>query len=235
MRVWRFSDPDDDVFARASLRGTWSKAGAVCPDCTASTVQRVQPLIIEWEPGSDTIGDFAWPGFDSELAISDRALRVLREVGVAGFDPGPVEMIQKPKFEAPVSPRTSHRRRVRLPYAGPRLHDLWVTAWANPDRNRSSVSVVSTCQACGRVEYRLDGVERIEKLWDAERRELRRVHHPRQSEKGLFVPAGALPSAVSVFRVTEFPSWICCTEGVRSAITTSGLENVTFLELGEVI
>ena len=83
MKLWRFSDPRDYQYARASRRGTWE----------GRPPRRVKPLVIEWEPDSNVIGDFTWPGFDSDIVITDRVGAAMKEAGVTGLDLAPVENV----------------------------------------------------------------------------------------------------------------------------------------------
>ena len=40
MKIWRLIDPNDDRYARASRRGTWSPGKGLCPECKASREER---------------------------------------------------------------------------------------------------------------------------------------------------------------------------------------------------
>ncbi len=96
VRIWRFSDPRDDRFAATGRRDAWvgGAPDGVCPSCTASRQVRAQPLVMAWEPGSDRIGDFTWPGFGSEVVVTDGALGALSRF--EGFEPGPLEVVEDP-------------------------------------------------------------------------------------------------------------------------------------------
>ena len=43
MKIWRLVDPNDDRYARASRRGTWSLGKGVCRECTASSSTASSP------------------------------------------------------------------------------------------------------------------------------------------------------------------------------------------------
>jgi hypothetical protein len=225
VRVYRFTDPRDERYARASRRGAWLAGdGDVCGSCTASRQQRAQPLRIVWEPGSEVVGDFTWPGFDSEAVITDRVLAELRPLG--GFEPGPIEMIDDPE----IADRGASR--VSLPYEGPSLFEVWVTTWVGVDRARSSVSLEHACAACGAEQWEVTGVERWNSKFDRTLQQLVRTKSERQAGSGLTVHPDDLGGA-GIFRVREFPAWIFCIEGVREAVQTAGFSNVSFLEMGE--
>jgi hypothetical protein len=181
--------------------------------------------VIEWEPDSDIVGDFAWPGFDTDIVITDHVGNVLKEAGVNGFELAPVEMVSNSEE----SKRASKKPRVKLPYAGPQLWDLWVTAWAELDRERSTVKLIGK-QPDGSEHYEVSGVERREANWDQQRMELVKKRHPRIEGQGLFVR-----SDEGIFRVAEFPGWILCTDEVKQLIESHDFTNVSFLEMGEVL
>jgi hypothetical protein len=215
MKLWRFSDPSDLRYARASRRGTWEGTPA----------RRVRPLVIEWEPDSDLVGDFTWPGFDTDIVIMERVGKALKEAGVTGFELAPVQMVDNSEE----SKRASKKPRVKLPYVGPQLWDLWVTARAQLDRDRSSVKMLGK-QADGSEQYEVSGVERREAIWDQQRMELVKRRHPRIDGQGLFVRA-----ETGIFRIAEFPGWILCVDEVKQLIESHSLTNVSFLEMGEVV
>lgn len=225
MKLWRFSDPSDHKYAHAGRRGSWSQAqGGVCPECTASRQIREQPLVIAWEPGSDEVGDFSCPGFDSEVVVTDRVLRVLRD-HFGGFEAGPVEMTEDPDVP-------KRAKRVRLPYRGPSLHELWVTAWVHLDPQRSTVELEHKCRTCGDERWQLYGVERWDSHFDSEHKRHVRTKSERLPRAGVFVKEADL-GGKDIFRVHEFPGWIFCTEPVRELIEKEGFTNVSFLEMGE--
>ena len=235
MIVWQFTDPCEYDYARASRRGTWSPSPApgVCPECTASQQQRVQPLIVEWEPDSDVIGDFVWPGFDDEVVVTDRAFTSLAE-HFSGFEAGPVEMYQDPKLRRPKRITKRSKPRVWLPYEGPMLHDLWVTTWVHVDMRRSSVRQTKKCLKCGYESYEVDGVEEHSSRWDEELEDTVKIHKPRAPGKGLFI-TGSILWGADIFKVHEFPGCVLCTDRVRDYILREGFTNVGFLEVGTVM
>ncbi len=183
----------------------------------------MQPLVMVWEPGSCEVGDFTWPGFDSEVVATSAVLDVLDQFD--GFKPGPVEIV-----EDPGTPRRG--KRVRLPYDGPPLHELWVTAWVGMDRERSSAELAHACAACKAERWELYGGERWESSFDQDLQKLVRVKTSRPPGAGIYVREATLGGA-SIFRVEEFPGWVFCTDLVREVVETEGFSNVSFLEMGE--
>lgn len=79
MRVYHFAEPFDYRYARAGRRGTWfpNPGPGVCPECTASRQDRIAPLILEWLPDSDQVGDFTWPGVNDEVVVTQRVREFL--------------------------------------------------------------------------------------------------------------------------------------------------------------
>ena len=214
MKLWRFSDPGGSRFARASRRGSWE----------GSPARRVRPLVIEWEPDSKIIGDFTWPGFDSDIIVTGTVATKAQQAGISGFELGPIEMVENSE----PAKRRSKKPTVKLPYSGPQLWDLWVTAWTRVDRDRSTVREVE--REDGTEHLEAVGVERREMTWDQQRMELVTVLQPRLEGQGLVVPA-----IQGIFRVKEFPAWIFCTDDVKRLVEERGFTNVSFLEMGDVL
>lgn len=216
MKLWRFTDPCDYRFARASrVGGTWQDG---------EYRFRSRNILIEWEPDSDVVGDFTWPGLDTDLVVTDRVGKALHDAGISGFELRSVEMQENSE----PAKRRSKKPRVRLPYKGPPLWDFWVTAWTAMDREHSTVDEV--VRDDGSRHFELVGAQRREKSWDQQRMELVSVLHPRVAGQGLFVPR-----TQGVFRVDEFPAWMFCTDDVRALIEKHNFTNVSFLEMGEVL
>jgi len=230
MIIWQFDDPMDPTYAVATRRGTWEPlAGKMCPECSGSGQKRIRPLIIEWEPGSNLVGDFVWPGLGGDVIVSEPAMTALDE-HFSGFELAPVEMRENSERSA----RVRSTRIVAFPYRGVRLFDLWVNCWVHMIPELSSVELGNVCSTCGRKEYELRGVERWETTWNQERLELVKHHHPRKANQGLFVRAQDMQGA-DIFRVYEFPGCILCTDAVKELVEGNAFTNVRFLEMGEVI
>ncbi len=214
MRLWQFSEPFDYHFARANrVGGTWQEG---------EYRERRRPIVVEWKPDSDVVGDFTWPGLDTDILVADRVGVALKEARIDGFELRKVEMVENSNAE-----RSSNKPRVKLPYSGPQLSDLWVTAWTNIDRERSTVTRIDADD--GAVHFELAGAQRREKVWDQRRMELTTQIHPRLEGQGLFVPP-----IRGIFRVEEFPGSIFCCDTVKHLIEESGFTNVSFLEMGDV-
>jgi len=183
----------------------------------------VKPLILEWERGSNAIGDFSWPGFGDNVAVTTRVREELAH-RFRGFEFGPVEI---------ESTRTSGQRQTdRSHDAEAQLCELWVTTNVGMDPERSSAWLVKRCGACGREEYMLEDVEREQTEWDADSKQLVRHRFRRRPGRGLYIGERTLDGA-SIFHVREFPAWILCTDPVKQSIEMKGFTNVAFFESGE--
>jgi len=124
-------------FARYTYSGTWSD-GILCPKCRQSTERLVPPLLLEWEEGSDVLGDFAWAGGFRTPVVTDEARRRL-----SFLDPdvawGKVQVV-------PPERKRARHKRIPYPYTGPKL---W---WLRPkhrvfmDREQAKRLL---CPGCG--------------------------------------------------------------------------------------
>jgi hypothetical protein len=185
----------------------------------------VKPLLMVWEAGPTEIGDFTWPGFDSDVVVNSRALRIVSEFG--GFLPGPVKIVEE-------GGRTKAKSTSDVDREDPSLSELWVTKWVGIDRHRSSADLVHTCARCGTEQWEIFGVEDWTSSYDLDRQRLIRTKTRRESGAGVIVQEDAL-GADSIFRLIEFPAWVLCTDKVRSAIERAALANVSLLEVGQIV
>jgi len=211
IRVFAFHDPWDGRYAHAVRRGTWypSPGPGLCPECGSARQKIVPPLVIEWLPGSDTVGDFTWPGFDTEIVVSEG---VRRELGARfrGVEFQPMEMWQSPRLKRPQRANRRTRPRVWLPYEGPPLWSMWVTAYAHLDMDRSGWTVERVCSTCGRV----------------------RRKGPPEGEWPLYVDP-ATWEGEEIFGLHE-SGLVFCIEEVKRFIEGAGFTNVSFLEEGVI-
>lgn len=213
-------------FAQAAAVGTWVPESGLCPECGVPYRKLVQPLVIEWLKDSDVVADFTSAGLVG-LVVTERVVNGLQRAGFREFEPGPVEMVEDPKVP-------KRAKIVRLPYQGPPLFDLWVTAWVHADLARSSAVLKQDCPECGVKRWELEGIEKVRSGYDRERRELFELHTPRTGGKGALILEAGL-KGIDIFRIVEFPSWVCCTERVRDFVQEEGYTNAVFCEIGETI
>lgn len=168
--------------------------------------------MIEWNrPASDPVGDFSWPGFDSEVVIRKKALDLLRDFD--GWEPTPVEIVGTIRHQE-----------------DPELRELWVTEMVDLDQGLSSATLDSTCGTCGSDRWTLHDAERFETTWDPDAGDLLIDRIPRKGP-GIVVRA----AHAAILRVRQFPAWILCTEPVRDALIVGECTNLDFLEMGETV
>lgn len=210
MTLWCFKDPMDDRFACAGRLGEWDDSD-----------ERVQPLIIEWDPGSDQIGDFTMLGFDGDCLITARAAAILKKAGVTGFELGPVKM--QPHSEA--AKRRSKKPCVAVPYKGPEVGELWVTGNVDFDPKRTTFRREK--RSDGSHRYVFTGVETTVEIWKEDSYSLRT--RKRLPGKGIFVR-----TKLDIFRVPPAGA-IFCSDAVKKLCEKHELTNIAFAEMGEFL
>ena len=228
MKLWRIGDPLDYRYAQAGFLGTRTP-GRLCPGCTASSEGRARPLIFEWEPGSKVVGDFVWAAI-SYVAAQATVFEVLSQ-RFSGFEGGPVHIVEAPKISK--RPEKYRKHRIVLPYEGPELIELWVTESVEMDMERSTVEVEKTCSDCGRVFYRIDGVERSTFHFNKENYEYRKFRIPRTPGAGIFIRSGQL-NGNDVFKVPGI-GWTFCTDRFKRFVNEQQFTNISFWEMGDII
>ncbi len=130
-------------FAHYSIVGTWTYLRDPCKKCNYYWQRIVAPLLIQWEPSTEVIGDFSWDGpFGTKFVVTER---VVDKMNLMGFDC----LFSEVQYVRP----DRKRNVVPFPYAGPRLRWCQPTAMVSLDMERSVVAVVSHCLECGDVRY----------------------------------------------------------------------------------
>ena len=202
--------------------GTWTgSTGGVCPECKASSETRAKPLILAWEAGSALVGHFVWPGL-SEVVATERVFLAL-ESNLGGFERGPIQMVDEPGYPRRGQPR------MRLPYEGPRLYELWTTAWVNADLERSTLRLE---RALRPVWNRILEARRCRTVGEHVRPKdgLVRTRTGRSPHAGIYIPHADLGGA-DILRVVETPAWVFCTDAVRDLVHEQAFTNVDFFEM----
>ncbi|QOJ00936.1 MAG: hypothetical protein HRU70_10685 [Phycisphaeraceae bacterium] len=156
--------------------------------------------------------------------MTDSVGKALADARVEGYELRPVQMQENSE----PAKRRSKKPMIKLPYSGPKLWDLWVTAWTRLDRDRSSVT--EERREDGKVTYKVSGVQHVETSWDQQCMELVKRMQPRIPEEGVFVQP-----VRGIFRVEELPAWIYCTDDVKRLVEEHNFTNVSFLEMGDVL
>ena len=168
-----------------------------------------RPPVLEWEPASQIVGDFVWARSDASVVVVAKSVGAALAEKFQGF-----ELASKPL--------------IALPYHGPELADLRVTAWAHIDLERSDVKRSTSDDA----SYVVEGAETWETGWDLESMRSKRIRLPRSPGGGLYIQRSSVTG--DIFGVHEFPSWIFCTGEVRTFVQRQEFTNVDFLEMGEL-
>lgn len=146
-----------------SAVGTWSP-GIVCPECTGSTEILIEPLLVEWEPGSDIIADFSWSALFCICIIRHRVVRFLKQ---QGFECE----FARVEYVSPSARLKKREQRVAYPYDRPRLKWLRTTGAVALDTRRCGLESISCCATCGSCEFTYKRSEIIidKKAWRGEK------------------------------------------------------------------
>lgn len=211
----------DDRYAIALPRGA-SANFQRChePDGQIAWEESRQPLILEWDPGDKwhrnptRLGDFTLAG--GSVAVKRYIAEELR-VLFSGWEPGPVELLPGPP---------------ELAFDNDVLREMWVTAWVEPNMERSTFEVFQQCPTCGKTLLLLTGeqVERGDTLLKGGDG-VAKQSVPRMPGQGLFVRESDL-AGVSIFRTEQFGGPFV-TEDFANYVRRRGFTNVDFREVGE--
>jgi len=130
-------------FTHFSAVGTWANEKEPCQTCNWHWQRIVSPLVVQWEPSTDLIGDFSWDGpFGHTFVVKESVAERLK---TTQFECSfyPVEYV-KPERD---------RSTVQFPYEGEKL--LWCecSAKLDVDMTASGIRLESSCPACGDVRY----------------------------------------------------------------------------------
>lgn len=150
-------------FASFKAVGTWRDEREPCRACGWHWQGVAPPLLVEWEPSSDIIGDFSWDGpFGYVFVVQDRVVKFLKATAF-GCPFLPVEVVR------PSSKRKD--RIVPFPYQGPNLTWCWCDIFVDLDQQASQVKLESSCLVCGDVRYtfRNKGIVIRRQKWNGEK------------------------------------------------------------------
>lgn len=228
--IWCVDSAFESNFAECGIRSPWETQNRPCLSCyKGATTIIPYPLVIEWLPGSNVVGDFSWPGCGRAIIkkrISDDMLKrfsmlELREI----------EMIQDHHLRVPKN-KSKAKQRVWLPYDGEPLVEL-VPLCCFPESPRTTNRVAFRCDVCGRETTQLEGFELKEHRWDQIKQDLVPYMKPREAGRGLFISRNFVKDC-PIFRVESFLSSIFCLNEFKNFIEDQGYTNIDFLEYGEV-
>lgn len=233
MKLYSLAEPRNSQFAYASRLGSWEDEDRICPECTRSLARRVQPIVIEWEPGSELIGDFVWPWVGTDIVTK---IEVFRELNTkfGGLESGTVEMVQNTKLKRPLRTTVRTKPRIWLPYQGPTLVELLPTEWVHVDKEKSSLRLIKHCSMCDTDFYAIDGIESKTIDWDKDQMQPVEIHTRRIPGKGVFVNSIKTHQS-SIFRLVELPGMVICNMEVKEYIENQGYTNIDFMEIGDAL
>lgn len=131
------------AYAHFSVVGTWANERESCRVCGWHWQTIIPPLLVQWEPSTDVIGDFSWDGpFGYTFIVKNQVAEALKAI-----------QIECEFFRAEhVSPERK-RNTVPFPYNGPTLFWGQCSAIVDLDMKASGVTRESSCSACGDVRY----------------------------------------------------------------------------------
>jgi hypothetical protein len=183
-QFYRFDTPSKPAaFARFAALGSW-KSAEICKTCGQHGSEYAEPLLVEWEPGTDVIGDFSWGG--SACIVKDSVKDFLNQ---HGFNTSFSTAIEYQKFKWTERLGGRHKR-VKYPYEGPNLSWLRAIDRVEIDIEKSNIDRQPDCRTCGRlrIQVRRDGLHINDKSWNGEK-----LFSVKQfSKSGMFISEEAL-------------------------------------------
>jgi hypothetical protein len=227
MNLWALEDPMDDAYAWAGWRGSWTEGGSLCDVCGAPSSRRCPPLILEWESGSNLIGDFTCTGVTEGWAVKAHVIGDLL-ARFRGFEKSEVCILERKR-----SSKSGRRRKALAPEAGEELYELWVTHQAHIDLSRSTGEFRRNCSTCGSKAFDPEGVEFHDSKWIPEMGILAPVHRQRVDGMGIFVRREELGNA-DIFALHE-RGGVYCTSEFKDFIIQNNYSNIDFIHMGEII
>lgn len=218
--IWKIQIPVGSGFAELN-RYYKEPKGEKCPKCGSIINPIRETLTVEWDDGSDQVGDFVNAGAD--IVLQDRVAEQLRRIA-SGFTTAAITFYDHPNLRKPATaPEGDTEARIWLPYEGPPVSQLIVERKV-PLADRSTVEVDRICEACSTIRYkRIVGVQK----------KTRSLSKPRVEGQGLFVHGGDLKGDEIFSPIGT--SLTLCTNKVREFIESEGFSNVELLEYGDVI
>lgn len=158
-------DSDCYEFADFFPNGTYLHEN-ICKECLMPIIGKpyfVEPYQIEWQVGSDLIGDFSWVRCDYNILIREKVKNFLQErVFECGF--GKTEIV-------PPERKRKKVRRVEYPYEGENLYLLLAKKSLNLDIKKTGLKVKLDCKVCGNLmhTFQRDGIVIPKNEWSGEK------------------------------------------------------------------
>lgn len=216
MKIWQLQIPHRAVFA--DLLDIYVETTHYpCNGCKKSELPN---LLVEWEDGSDKIGDFVSPlsRIVARESVADQIINNLK-----GFKKVEIEMFDHPNLYRPKKRNARTPKRVWLPYTGPPLCELQTTKKVTPHK-KSTVVIENQCSKCGSLTYkRVEGLEERDS----------RGHTPRTPGMGFFITKDEIGDYD--FFSPKYTGYTLCTDRAKEFIESQNFSNIEFLEAGNVI
>lgn len=161
MKIYLLIETDNNSYAGFGHLGTWSKTTEKCEICQYDNQILIEPLKIEWWPGSDRIGDLSWCSYT--FIVSEEVKTFLMQNKFES-EFGKV-VVEKP------TEKKRGQKRVAWPYNGPLLHWTKPLKRINLDINKSGLTIYSKCVVCGRIRYnfQMNNIIINQKDWNGEK------------------------------------------------------------------
>ncbi len=229
--IWKLHRAFDTAFAECLHGSPRETIAKPCPKCYADATYRVPyPILIEWSPGSDVLGEFIWPG-DGRIIVKMCVFETIQaRFPVVRSDT--VQMMQDPKLRIPKNKKRA-RARIWLPYDGPPLVEL-IPTYRTRVHPKTTWELSDPCEVCGKSSKRLIGFEEKMHRWDQQKQDLVPNWKAREPGKGLFISRSAI-AGYPIFFVEELSTPIFCTDEFKHFIEEQGFTNIDFLNWGELV
>jgi hypothetical protein len=160
-------------YASFTHTGTWVD-DRLCNSCGRASSRLAEPLLVEWDKGSNRVGDFSYCGY---TVIATKCVRDFLIEHTFEFEYRYVEVV-RPDNDANLE------KRVPYPYTGPELFWIVPRIHIPLDPGRSGVRQRGRCDLCGMTDWSFarDGIVVDRSQWN----------HEKVFEIEQFVPAGAI-------------------------------------------
>ena len=195
MNLYKLDEYRPYLYKRAIRRGTWVSE--------ENHEKRVPPLLIEWLPGSDLLGDFVWPGFGGDVMVK-KDVGIELEKYFSGFSLKPVLLEQTSKEVSEYS-------------------DVWVKYLVNYDFNRTTIINDGLF-----IKEEGEHYKKSKNILG----QIKEKCIAREKTKGLFISRNYFNDP-SFFKLVDHPSWIFCTEEVKVFLDQKKYTNIRCVEVGE--
>lgn len=144
MKIYLIKEPSkNEGFAEFSHVGTWSD-GDICEECENTTERLIEPLLIEWEPGYDMIGDFSWCGYTSVIQPHVKKFMI-----DSSFECN----FKKVEVVSPTTKKKKNQKLIEFPYKGPELSWLFPNKYIKLNQEKSGVTLRTDCSLCKQKDY----------------------------------------------------------------------------------